>query len=84
MYFSLQQIQQWRTLDDDEKGKFFKKAAKCPEPVPSLFRPDSNFGSVTETIDEMIEKYIEAEMRKPVLPVKGAEPFYPDEFRVSC
>ena len=30
----------------------------------------------------MIENYIEEECNKPVLPVKGAEPFYPDEFRV--
>ena len=60
-----------------------KKASKCPDPVASLFRPDSNFGSVTETIDEMIDKYIETESSKPVLPVKGAQAFDPDEFRVT-
>jgi hypothetical protein len=30
----------------------------------------------------MIDKYIETESSKPVLPVKGAQAFDPDEFRV--
>jgi hypothetical protein len=46
-------------------------------------RPDSNFGLVTETLDTMIEKYIESEMDGKLLPVKGVQPFQPEEFRVS-
>ena len=43
----------WR--DYEKKSKYEKKAGKMPDPTPSKFRPDSNFGSVTDTIDKMIE-----------------------------
>ncbi len=76
------QVELWRSLDDEERKSYLKKSSKCPDPVPSLFRPDSNFGSVTETIDEMIENYVDRESRKIVLPIKGAKPFDPEEFRV--
>ena len=69
-------------MEDEERAKYVKKSLRCPDPVQSVFRSDSNFGSITETIDSMIENYIEEECNKPVLPVKGAEPFYPDVFRV--
>ena len=42
----------WRAYE--KKSKYEKKAGKLPDPTPSKFRPDSNFGSVTETIDKMI------------------------------
>jgi DNA-directed RNA polymerase I subunit RPA1 len=45
----------WR--DHENKAKYEKKAGKLPDPVVSKFRPDSNFGSVTETIDKMIDEY---------------------------
>jgi len=45
----------WR--DYEKKSKYEKKAGKMPDPTPSKFRPDSNFGSVTDTIDKMIEDY---------------------------
>ena len=51
--------------------------------VPSIFRPDSTFGSVTETIDKMIEEYVTRELNRIALPIKGAEEFDPEEFRVS-
>ena len=31
---------------------------RCPDPVSSKLRPDSNFGSVSETLDEIIENYV--------------------------
>ncbi len=70
-------------MTDESRKKYISRSAKCPDPVPSIFRPDSNFGSVTETVDAMIEKYIDVESNKPVLPIKGAKPFDPDEFRVT-
>ena len=70
-------------MNEDDREKWVKRAARCPDPVPTVFRPDSNFGSITETIDNMIESYVEAESSKRLLPVKGAQPFNPDEFRVS-
>ena len=82
VFWSPFQVELWRSLDDDARKSFVKKSAKCPDPVPSLFRPDSNFGSVTETIDDMIENYVDKESRKIVLPIKGAKPFDPEEFRV--
>ena len=43
----------WR--DYEKKSKYEKKSGKMPDPTPSKFRSDSNFGSVTDTIDKMIE-----------------------------
>ena len=34
---------------------FFRR---CPDPVSSKIRPDSNFGCVSETLDEVIENYV--------------------------
>ena len=48
-------IQAWR--DHEDRSKYEKRAAKLPDPVPSKFRSDCNFGSVTETIDDMIANY---------------------------
>ena len=44
-----------RKKESEKENKYEKKAGKLPDPTPSKFRPDSNFGSVTETIDKMIE-----------------------------
>ena len=45
----------WR--DYENKSKYEKKAGKLPDPVTCRYRADSNFGSVTEQIDAMIEGY---------------------------
>ena len=45
----------------DEKGIFQTFSIffrRCPDPVSSKLRPDSNFGSVSETLDEIIENYV--------------------------
>ena len=38
--------------------KLKKLAKRCPDPVVSLYRPESNFSSVTEAVDDMIENYM--------------------------
>ena len=48
-------IKAWH--DCDSKSKYEKKAGKIPDPVTSKYRQDSNFGSVTETLDKMIQEY---------------------------
>ena len=51
-------VDKWRQLSDEERSKHHKKAAaRCPDPVTSDFRGDSNFSSVSEVMDEMIESY---------------------------
>ena len=45
----------WRKCE--KQSKYEKKSGKLPDPLPSKFRPDSNFGSVTETVEKMIENY---------------------------
>ena len=44
-------MEAWR--DYEKKSKYEKRAAKLLDPVPSKFRSDCNFGSVTETIGEL-------------------------------
>ena len=51
----------WFKLTDEERHKWNKKAAaKCPDPVVSDFRGDSNFASITEKMDDMIESYMKS------------------------
>ena len=62
---------------DDKKSRDYyeKKAAGCPDPLVSKFRPDSNFGAVTEAVDRLIDDYMggkEADQR-----------FNSEEFKVS-
>ena len=45
----------WRACE--KQGKYEKKAGKRLDPLPSKFRPDSNFGSISETMEKMIEDY---------------------------
>ena len=52
-------VKAWQALSQPERDMFEKKAAaRCPDPVSSKLRPDSNFGSVSETLDEIIENYV--------------------------
>jgi len=49
----------WFKLPAAERKKYDKKAAaRCPEPVVSKYRSDSNFASITEKMDAMIEDYL--------------------------
>ena len=52
----------WR--DYEKKSKYEKKSGKIPDPTPSKFRSDSNFGSVTDTIDQMIEGTVHSRFKK--------------------
>lgn len=45
----------WRQYE--KRSKYEKKAAKLPDPTPSKYRPDSNFTSVTETVEKLIQDY---------------------------
>ena len=46
---------------ENSKGwmKLKKLSGRCPDPVVSLHRPESNFGSVSEAVDDMIDNYLE-------------------------
>ena len=44
-----------RLKRDEEKTKL---SSKCPDPVVSLYRPESNFKSVTEHVEDMICDYM--------------------------
>eukprot|EP00095_Tigriopus_kingsejongensis_P009705 maker-scaffold1466_size39939-snap-gene-0.10 protein:Tk09705 transcript:maker-scaffold1466_size39939-snap-gene-0.10-mRNA-1 annotation:"GH20789" len=52
-------LDQWQNLTTDERKHYNHKSPLCPDPVAHEFRPDSNFGSVTEAVDEMIESYLQ-------------------------
>ncbi|XP_059079806.1 DNA-directed RNA polymerase I subunit RPA1-like [Tigriopus californicus] len=51
-------LDEWRSMSDEERRPYHKKAPICPDPVVHGYRPDSNFGSVTEALDDMIETYL--------------------------
>ena len=47
----------------DNKNKlsrrhFTQKSDRMPDPVSSIVRPDSNFGSVSENLETMIDDYL--------------------------
>ncbi len=47
--------------DPSEKGSrayYEKKSTPMPDPAMSKYRPDSNFGSVSEKVERMIENYV--------------------------
>lgn len=50
-------MRQWRCLNDKDRRKFAKKTARCPDTVTSVYNPDSNLGSITETLDAIIDNY---------------------------
>ncbi|XP_058460201.1 DNA-directed RNA polymerase I subunit RPA1 isoform X2 [Malaya genurostris] len=50
-------IKKWRKTDLDEKNKYFRKSAPCPDPTFSLFRPDSCFGSLNEHLEALAKTY---------------------------
>lgn len=65
---------EWRRMDKQDKRKYEKKAEHCPDPVTTTYRADSNFGSVTEAIDDMIDNYIDDK-------AKSVQGFGADQFK---
>lgn len=45
----------WRAYE--KRSRYEKKSARLPDPTPSKYRPDSNFASVTETVEKLIADY---------------------------
>ncbi|XP_067838456.1 DNA-directed RNA polymerase I subunit RPA1 [Heptranchias perlo] len=52
-----QLLEIWYSLDEKSKYKYLKKAAHCPDPCFSVFRPDIYFGSVSENFSDIVDKY---------------------------
>ncbi|XP_040570911.1 DNA-directed RNA polymerase I subunit RPA1 [Lepeophtheirus salmonis] len=50
-------IKKW-SEDDDSQNHFKKKYVQVPDPCTSVFRPDSNFGSVAEKVEDLIQSYL--------------------------
>ena len=44
--------------DPEEYANILKESERCPEPVSDSLNPCRHFGSLTETVDKMIEEYI--------------------------
>ena len=71
-----------RSLDapiHEEKSwqKLKKLTKRCPDPVVSLYRPESNFSSVTEAVDGMIDNY----MKENKLRINNARKFDADDLK---
>ncbi|KAL1374210.1 hypothetical protein pipiens_018225 [Culex pipiens pipiens] len=47
----------WYKMDPEVKAKFLRKHPRCPDPLFSVFRPDSCFGALTEHLEELVKNY---------------------------
>ncbi|XP_066123701.1 DNA-directed RNA polymerase I subunit RPA1 isoform X1 [Saccopteryx bilineata] len=52
-----QMLTMWAELDEHSRRKYQKKAAPCPDPSLSVWRPDIYFASVSETFEEKVDDY---------------------------
>uniref|UniRef100_A0A8C9AQS0 DNA-directed RNA polymerase subunit n=1 Tax=Prolemur simus TaxID=1328070 RepID=A0A8C9AQS0_PROSS len=52
-----QMLRMWYELDEQSRRKYQKKAAPCPDPCLSIWRPDIYFASVSETFEKKIDDY---------------------------
>lgn len=52
-----QMLQMWHELDEQSRRKYQKRAAPCPDPSLSVWRPDIHFASVSETFEKKIDDY---------------------------
>ncbi|XP_071952689.1 DNA-directed RNA polymerase I subunit RPA1-like [Antedon mediterranea] len=55
-------IDLWRTVEDKEQ--YSKNCKKCPDPVLTKLRPDTNFGSISEKLDQLVKDYLDVNIRK--------------------
>lgn len=54
---SFQVLRMWGELDEQSRRKYQKKAAPCPDPTLSVWRPDIFFASVSETFEKKMDDY---------------------------
>lgn len=54
---SFQILTMWGELDEQSRRKYQKKAAPCPDPSLSVWRPDIYFASVSETFEKKMDDY---------------------------
>ncbi|XP_004844647.1 DNA-directed RNA polymerase I subunit RPA1 isoform X1 [Heterocephalus glaber] len=52
-----QMLQMWYELDEQRRRKYQKKAAPCPDPSLSVWRPDIYLASVSETFEKKVDDY---------------------------
>ncbi|XP_049712712.1 DNA-directed RNA polymerase I subunit RPA1 [Elephas maximus indicus] len=50
-------LRMWYELDEQSRRKYQKKAAPCPDPSLSVWRPDIHFASVSETFEKKVDAY---------------------------
>jgi DNA-directed RNA polymerase I subunit RPA1 len=51
-------VEKWFNLKRKPKKVYKNNCKPCPDPLISKFRPDINFGSISEKLDSIISKYI--------------------------
>lgn len=44
----------WCKLSPEEREQYEEKCTRCPEPILSYIRPDSNFSAVSESLDKLL------------------------------
>ncbi|XP_060043297.1 DNA-directed RNA polymerase I subunit RPA1 isoform X2 [Erinaceus europaeus] len=56
-YETQEMLRMWYELDEQSRRKYQKKAAPCPDPSLSVWRPDIYFASVSETFEKKVDDY---------------------------
>ena len=52
----------WYALHRSEKLCYYQQLPKAQDPVLSRYRPDLNFGAISETLDSLIQNYCDTEL----------------------
>jgi hypothetical protein len=51
-------VADWRALSDNQRLEYERAVAKRADPAASTLRPDSNFGVITEAVEDMMKAYL--------------------------
>ncbi|KAG8139759.1 hypothetical protein E2320_002514, partial [Naja naja] len=55
---ALKLLNMWYELNEKTRRKYQKRAARCPDPSLSIWRPDIHFASVSETFENEVKTFL--------------------------
>ncbi|XP_069488274.1 DNA-directed RNA polymerase I subunit RPA1 [Ambystoma mexicanum] len=53
-----QLLEKWYSMEEKSRRKYLKRAAPLPDPCLAVLQPDIYFGSVSETFETKVDKYL--------------------------
>ncbi|KAI2811349.1 DNA-directed RNA polymerase I subunit RPA1 [Blomia tropicalis] len=76
-----QLVEVWQELDPKKQKSYRQHVPKAKDPVISRYRPDLNFGAISETLDSVIRNYVENEMKHVSISTKKTDHEIVKEFK---